>query len=76
MKSYKLILIILVIFLKTKTVLSNTDIFDVNNIEIEKKDRVTNDVMANLAIKDGFKKLINKILLAEDIKKLQELKFS
>ena len=76
MKSYKLILLILVIFLKTKTVLSNTDIFDVNNIEIEKKDRVTNDVMANLAIKDGFKKLINKILLAEDIKKLQELKFS
>jgi len=76
MKSYKLLFIILVIFLKTGTVLSNTDIFNVNNIEIEKKGRVSNDDLANIAIKKGFKKLINKILLEEDSKKLQELKFS
>ena len=37
MKFYKLILIILVVFLKTGNVLSNHNIFDVNNIEIEKK---------------------------------------
>ena len=37
MKSYKLILIILVVFFKTGNVLSNTNIFDVNNIEVEKK---------------------------------------
>ena len=76
MKSYKLILIILVIFLKTGNVLSNSNIFDVNNIEIEKKGKSTNDVMANQAIKKGFYELINKILLKDDIKKLQDLKLS
>ena len=76
MKFYKLILIILVIFLKTGNVLSNSSIFDVNNVEIEKKGKISNDVMANQAIKKGFYELINKILLKEDIKKLQELKLS
>ena len=73
MKSYKLILIILVVFFKTGNVLSNTNIFDVNNIEIKKKIRDTNEIIANLAIKKGFEKLINKILLKEDIIKLKDL---
>mgnify|MGYP006144156941 FL=1 len=76
MKFYKLILIILIVFLKTGNVLSNSSIFDVNNVEIEKKGKISNDVMANQAIKKGFYELINKILLKEDIKKLQELKLS
>ena len=46
MKSYKLILIILVVFLKTGNVLSNTNIFDVNNIEIEKKGKTTNEAIS------------------------------
>ena len=75
MKSYKLILFILVIFFKTGNVLSNTNIFDVNNIQIEKKDKTTNDILANQAIKKGFKELLDKILLKEDSKKLEELKF-
>ena len=73
MKSYKLILIILVVFFKTGNVLSNTNIFDVNNIEIEKKIKDSNEILANLAIKKGFEELINKILLQEDIIKLKDL---
>ena len=76
MKFCKLILIILVFFFKTGNVLSNTNIFDVNNIEIEKKGKTVNKVLANQAIKKGFKKLINRILLEEDSIKLEGLKFS
>ena len=76
MKSYKLILIILIIFLQTGNVLSNTNIFNVNNIEVEKKGKISNELLANQAIKNGFKALIDKILLKEDSKKLQTLKFS
>jgi hypothetical protein len=76
MKSYKLIIFILIVFLKTGNVLSNTNIFDVNNVEIEKKNKATNEILANQAIKKGFKALIDKILLIEDKKKLQNLNFS
>ena len=72
----KLIVIILIIFSQTGNVLSNTNIFDVNNIEIEKKNKASNEELANQAIKKGFKVLINKILLKEDVKKLKEIKFS
>ena len=41
MKFYKLI-IILVIFFKTETVLSKENIFNVNNIEIEIKSNISN----------------------------------
>ena len=76
MKSYKLILIILIIFLKTGNVLSNNNIFNVNNIEIEKKDKISNELLAKQAIKKGFRELLDKILLKEDGKKLQTLKYS
>jgi len=73
MKSFKLILIILIVFFKTGNVLSNTNIFDVNNIKIEKKIKDSNEISANHAIKKGFEELINKILLKEDIIKLKDL---
>ena len=76
MKSYKLILIILIIFLKTGNVLSDTNIFNVNNIEVEKRGKISNELLANQAIKKGFKELIDKILLKEDSEKLQTLKSS
>ena len=75
MKSYKLILFILIVFLKTGNVLSSSNIFDVNNIEIEKKGKTSYDVLANQAIQKGFKQLINKVLLKKDTKKLQDLQF-
>jgi|TARA_B110000971_G_C20004478_1_gene498421 hypothetical protein len=76
MKSHKLIIFILIVFLKTGNVLSDNNIFNVNNIEIKKEDKTTNALLANQAIKEGFKNLIEKILLEEDSKKLSELKFS
>tara|TARA_B100000767_G_C19753731_1_gene531955 strand:+ start:85 stop:1131 length:1047 start_codon:yes stop_codon:yes gene_type:complete len=76
MKLYKLILIILIVFFKTGNVLSEENIFNVNNIEIEKKAKLNNYKLAELAIKKGFKELAEKILLEEDIKKLSLLKIS
>ena len=76
MKFYKLILVILIVFLKTGTVLSDNDIFNVNNIKIEKKSQNTNNELANKAIKKGFNQLLEKILLEVDKKKLSNLKFS
>ena len=62
MKSLIFIFCILIILFKTGNVLSDTNIFDVNNIEIEKKGKISNEVLANKAIKKGFKELITKIL--------------
>ena len=76
MKMYKLIIFILVVFLKTETLLSENNLFNVNNIKLEKKDKITNNDLANKAIKKGFNQLITKILLEEDIKKLSDLNFS
>tara|TARA_A100001015_G_scaffold244170_1_gene279511 strand:- start:75 stop:1121 length:1047 start_codon:yes stop_codon:yes gene_type:complete len=76
MKLFKQIFFILVIFLKTETLFSENKLFNVNNIEIEKKDKITNKVLADQAIRKGFNQLKTKILLKEDIDKLQDLKFS
>ena len=76
MSYYKIFLVILIIFLKTGNVLSLENIFNVNNIEIIKESSNSNDELANKAIKKGFEKLLKKILLSQDIKKLSELKFS
>ncbi len=76
MKMYKLIFIILIVFLKTETLLSENNLFNVNNIRLEKKDKTTNNQLANQAIKKGFNQLIAKILLEEDVKKLSNLNFS
>ena len=73
MKSFKLIIFILVIFLKTGNVLSDDNIFNVNNIKISNKKFNKKDQSANQAIRDGFKELINRILLQEDKKKLSNL---
>ena len=76
MSSYKILIVILVIFLKTGNVLSLENIFNVNNIEITKKSNNSNDDLANKAIKKGFRELLEKILLKEDIKNLSGLEFS
>jgi hypothetical protein len=76
MKSHKLIILILIVFLKTGNVLSDNNTFNVNNIEVEKDGKITNTQLANQAINEGFKNLLEKILLEEDSKKLSELKFS
>ena len=77
MKFYKqIIIIILIIFLKTETLLSENNLFNVNNIQLEKKTGTTNKALADLAIKKGFNQLILRILLKEDINKFSDLNFS
>ncbi len=73
---YLKIIFILVFFFKTQTVLSEENIFNVNNIEITKKTNKSNNDLANQAIKIGFEKLKKKILLSKDLRKLSQLEFS
>ena len=75
MKLYKIIFI-LIVFFKTETLFSDNNLFNVNNVEIEKKDKITNDILANRAIKKGFNQLLKRILLTEDVNRLSDLKFS
>ena len=75
MKCYKTIIIILITFFNSKTILSNDKIFNVNKIEIIKKSNISNEELADQAIEKGYKVLINKILLREDIDKLSTIKF-
>ena len=76
MKRFKLITIILILFFKTGNILSDENIFNVNNIEISKKASKSDNELANEAIKAGFNQLIKKILLFEDKNKLSQLNFS
>ena len=76
MKLNKQIIFILIVFFKTGTVLSENNLFNVNNIQLEKKDKTTNNALANLAIKKGFNQLIAKILLKKDSDKLSDLSLS
>ena len=73
---YKQIIIILVVFFKTGTLFSQNNLFNVNNIKLEKKDKITNDILADQAIKQGFEQLIKKILLKEDSDRFTNLSFS
>tara|TARA_B100000989_G_scaffold205426_1_gene155579 strand:- start:36 stop:1079 length:1044 start_codon:yes stop_codon:yes gene_type:complete len=76
MKLYKQIIFILVVFFKTETLLSQNNLFNVNNIELIKKDKITNNQLADQAIKKGFKQLMSRILLKEDADKLMDMNFS
>ena len=60
-------------FFKTETVFSKNNLFNVNNIQLEKKDNISQNALADKAIKIGFNQLIEKILLQEDSKKLTDL---
>ena len=76
MKLYKKIIFILIVFFKTETVLSKNNLFNVNNIQLEKKENLTNNELANQAIKTGFNQLIEKILLKTDSDKINDMDFS
>ena len=76
MKLFKKILFILIVFFKTETLFSKNDLFNVNNIEVEKNDKITTKAQTDIAIKKGFNELIFKILLKEDRDKLSDLDFS
>jgi len=75
MKIFKTILAILVIFFQTGNVLSDKNIFNVNNIEIKKQSNSTNQSLANQAIKEAFNELKEKILMDEESIKLSNLEY-
>ena len=75
MKLYQII-IILIVFFKTETLFSKNELFNVNNIQLEKNDKMSNKAIADLAIKKGFKQLITRILLNQDIEKVSDLNLS
>ena len=76
MKLLKQIILILVIFLKTGNLLSDNNLFNVNNIILEKTGNISNNQLANKAIKKAFDQLLNKVLLQKDISKISNLSFS
>ena len=73
---YKIIVFILIVFFKTETLFSKNYLFNVNNIELEKKDKTSNKALAEKAIKKGFDQLIKRILLKEDVTRLSNLNFN
>ena len=76
MIQFKQIILILVIFFKTGNVLSENDLFSVDNIILEKKNNISSNKMANIAIKEAFIQLTKKVLLKQDIEKLSNLNYS
>ena len=70
MKNILFIFCILIILFKTETVLSNNKIFNVNNIEINKENSQNKEKLVFEAFKKGFEKLINRLLLEKDYKRV------
>ena len=54
MKFYKQIIFILIVFFKTETLLSDNNLFNVNNIQLEKKDKITNKSIIKSSNKKRF----------------------
>ena len=75
MKLLKQIIFILVIFLKTGNLLSDNNLFNVNNIILEKKAKYSTKELANQAIEEAFSELLKKILLKEIFQKFLILIF-
>ena len=61
---------ILIILFKTGNVLSDNNIFNVNNVEISKEISKNKEKLANQAFQKGFKELLNRLLLEEDYKRV------
>ena len=76
MKLFLQIIIILIVFLKTGNLLSENNLFSVNNILLEKKDNTSSKQLANQAIKKAFNQLIKRVLLKEDSSKVLNLSFT
>tara|TARA_Y100000591_G_C21836053_1_gene702561 strand:+ start:997 stop:2034 length:1038 start_codon:yes stop_codon:yes gene_type:complete len=73
MKLNLFIFSILIILFKTGNVLSDTAIFSVNNIELDENKTKNREIIANEAFKEGYIKLINRLLLKQDFVKVKNL---
>ena len=73
MKLFLQIILILIIFLKTGNLLSDNNIFNVNNISLERKGNISLEKLANQAIEEAFKELTYRVLLKDDIIKISKI---
>ena len=65
-----LLLSIIIILLKTGNVLSDNNIFNVNNIEVAKEISENKEKKVNLAFRNAFDELTNRLLLEEDYQRV------
>ena len=70
MKNLIFICCILIILFKTGNVLSDNNIFNVNNVEISKEIYKNKEKLVNKAFQKAFDELINRLLLEEDYRRL------
>ena len=70
MKSLIFIYTILIVLFQTGNVLSDKNIFNVNNIEISGKTSENKEKLVNKAFQEAFDKLIQRLLLEEDYRRL------
>jgi len=73
MKNLIFICCILIILFKTGNVLSDNNIFNVNNIEISKETSKNKEKLVSKAFKKAFDELIHRLLLEEDYKRLSDI---
>ncbi len=73
MKNLIFISCILIILLKTGNVLSDNNIFNVNNIEISQETSKNKEKLVNTAFQKAFDELINRLLMEEDYKKFSNI---
>ena len=70
MKNLIFISTIIIILFKTGNVLSDNNIFNVNNIEISQETSKNKEKLVNTAFKKAFNELINRLLMEEDYKRI------
>lgn len=73
MNKYILFGLIIVFFIKTGNVFSNSNLFNVDNITVISKKIEKREEILNTAFKKGFEELINRILLTKDVKNAENI---
>ena len=73
MKHFLFINCIIIILLKTGNVLSDNNIFNVNNIEISKENSKNNVKLVDQAFKKAFDSLVNRLLLKNDYRRVSNI---
>ena len=73
MKNLIFISFILIILFKTGNVLSDNNIFNVNNIEISQETSKNKEKLVNTAFQKAFKELINRLLMEDDYRRFSNI---
>ena len=75
MKLFKHTFVILIVFFKTGNLLSENNLFNVNNILLNKTENLSNNQLADKAIREAFNQLKKRVLLKNDIQKVSDLNY-